>query len=324
MKSAKYLLLDTVTNFTSNQPPMRTLTRLVQLSIGILFAGATYAQDVPLGALPMQYNSSFAGEAHSPRVSSGVSYAYMNTSNYRDRFGSAFIAYDQFIPAVRSGIGITYGWDTHSIRPAPDFSQPTYQFSSNTISLAVAPKFSIGGKYTLSPSLDYSYNIRSLVDDGMTSLSGQYRSMGSRAALLFNSRRWYVGYTVGLFGWTDYPGETRTRFLSDRLFSFLQAGYTFQKNAESNFSFTPQLVVFIGGYTAQEMLDTFYGVYAINLNFRYRQLIWGVNNTGYHLGWQTERLRLMLSSNLGLAGNDRVTGANLTVRYIFSGTDNGW
>jgi hypothetical protein len=55
------------------------------------------------------------------------------------------------------------------------------------------------------------------------------------------------------------------------------------------------------------------------LNFRYKKIIWGVNTTGVHVGWQTDKLRIMLSDNLGYTRRDDPGyAANIALRYIFT------
>lgn len=81
---------------------------------GILLSSFSYAQEVPLGVLPMQFNSSFAGEAESPRISTNIGFRTPTPtnsflgSNYRSGWGFLTNAsYDQFIPAIRSGVGVS-------------------------------------------------------------------------------------------------------------------------------------------------------------------------------------------------------------------------
>jgi hypothetical protein len=57
---------------------------------------------------------------------------------------------------------------------------------------------------------------------------------------------------------------------------------------------------------------------AINLNFRYKQFIWGVNNTGVHLGWQNSRVRVMASTFTNAIEGDDDEGytGNFSLRYV--------
>ncbi len=55
-----------------------------------------------------------------------------------------------------------------------------------------------------------------------------------------------------------------------------------------------------------------------NLTFRYKQFIWGVNNTGLHAGWQSRLVKLMVSNNVTFETGVRWHhAANLSLRYVF-------
>jgi hypothetical protein len=54
-----------------------------------------------------------------------------------------------------------------------------------------------------------------------------------------------------------------------------------------------------------------------NLNFRYKKIIWGLNLTGVHVGWQTDRLRIVLSDSLDYLEREPGYAANIALRYIF-------
>jgi hypothetical protein len=148
-----------------------------------------------------------------------------------------------------------------------------------------------------------------------------------------------VGYSANLFDHLTHhlpndstyvePGSGFRKTLS----STLQAGYTFQQNAESRFSFTPQLAFAITKFASTRPQIQ---LQAYNFTFRYRQFIWGINGDGFrlnknadlsigsaHVGWQTGKLRLMLSSSTpALVRREpnsppyRYAG-NLSLRYVF-------
>jgi hypothetical protein len=123
---------------------------------GILLSFSCFAQfgnergTIPLGVLPMQYNGSFAGETGSARCSSNLGYTYYHPGSH---FNTA-ISYDQFIPTIRTGIGVTVG--TGRMQSGETIFN--YSTKDKGISLAIAPKLSIKGKFTISPSLDFTYN----------------------------------------------------------------------------------------------------------------------------------------------------------------------
>lgn len=301
---------------------------------GLLLPLLGYGQDVPvpLGVLPMQYNPSFAGEAGGPRISTNV-----RLRTGRGFYGKGYglhSSYDQFVPALRSGIGITVGYQqetsAYSLHSSPLNNIREYEYYSRNgyhASFAVAPKFSVKGKYTLSPSLDVAYNSENFsADQSLPRYYSDYYSIRSRAGLLFNTDRFYIGYSVYL---VDHYNQDTTRFNPDGrekgFTSHLQLGYTFERSATANFSFTPQLVFFIGAdsplYQQSENprhLLNYFGPVALNLNFRYKKFIWGLNNAGIHVGYQSDRTRIMLSNIVGQARRD-MPGytANLSFRYVF-------
>jgi hypothetical protein len=294
------------------------------------------AQDAPMGALPLQFNPAFAGEAGSPRISSSFVYRTLpewqpvpNTQmmvNYPYRMFGASIAYDQFVPALRSGVGIA---TSHTQGETPYYTSQVHSFS-----LAVAPKFSVGGKYTLSPSFDVEYGRlqQSHKEHPVVTWRGDFERhwVRSRAGVLFNTEKYYVGYSAVLLvgpPWR-YPYIGRKAGLYGIFLSHLQLGYTFRSTTGSKFSFTPQLALRIGEEGRYSPHSTRYvgsirgrgvGVEAFSLGCRYNRFLWGINNVGVHVGWQTERLRVMLTNNAGLIRRvDFIpyTG-NLSLRYVF-------
>jgi hypothetical protein len=277
-----------------------------------------YRQQVlaqPLGALPMQYNGGFAGEADSPRLSSNVGF-----TSARWTYGKGYhlaTSYDQFIPALRSGIGVSAHYQRTD---NAYYTANWYGFTA-----AVAPKISLGGKWTLSPSLDLSYQAgQSIVRDGLRGVNVETEGWRSRAGLLFNTSKFYVGYSVAVIDHLSirYANGVTKSGRPFRLTSYLQIGYTFQRSPESNFSFTPQLTLAIGSnhyssFTYDDRIGINY-FEAFHLNFRYKQFIWGVNNTGVHVGWQSSRFRIMSSNTFGIGGrNDGGYSGNVSLRYLF-------
>lgn len=113
----------------------------------------------------------------------------------------------------------------------------------------------------------------------------------------------------------------------------LQAGYTFQRSTESKFSFTPQIMVRAIGdrynhytnsdYFFEEFEYTFDRPYSLllryNLNFRYSKFIGGLNNAGVHVGFQNDRLRVMVTNRglLNFFQPGSSYNGNLSFRYVF-------
>jgi hypothetical protein len=289
----------------------------------LLLPFVAYGQEdweAPLGALPMQYNSSFAGETGSPRLSTvvGLQVHQNYTSGYR-----TYAAYDQFIPSIRSGVGLMIGYNYLRVG---DEQSGRYAYKGNGafFSLAVAPKFSMGGKVTLSPSLDVSLSpFRAHWSQAQVRNQSKGYRVGSRVGLLLNTEKFYVGYSVYLVNHfntrvendtTDFRGAGR----GERFESYWQLGYTFGRGTESKFSFTPQLVFYTGTdrYTVRRY--RLFSPVDFNLSLRYKKFICGVNATGVHIGWQTDKLRIIFSDNLQYTRRDDPGyAANIALRYIF-------
>jgi hypothetical protein len=301
---------------------MRTFLQASLVWSGILLSFAGYGQVIPLGALPMQYNPAFAGEAGGPRFN--LNAGLLTASRFRHNDYNLNTSYDHFIPAIRSGIGFSAGYYTSSV---PYIATEGYRFT-----VAVAPKFSLKGKYTISPSLDLTYGSSALSSNPPPgtleplNLNG-YHLLG-RAAVLVNSRKWYAGYSVDipLHNTYRYRLFGRNDISPERFTSYWQFGYTFQRSSESKFSFTPQ-IVFLTGTDRYNRYSRnsfrYFAPEAFSLNFRYGKFIWGANNAGFHVGVQTERVRVMLSNGFGRRGlvtsdglgDDAYTG-NISFRYM--------
>jgi hypothetical protein len=295
----------------------------------------------------MQYNPSFAGQVGGPRLSVNTGYdhrkfRYINAPPSSIKEYSLYTAYDQFIPAIRSGIGITAGVGSENQL----FNSVTLnnkgishdQKDRNTyVSVALAPKISLKGKYTLSPSVDISYfSLRSNIAYSSPDSGQIYREFNNlewqgRAGLLFNTSKLYIGYSVILFQYIRNPYTNTYLTLNSSFQSFLQMGYTFQRSSASKFSFTPQLVLSVHRYVNQRRAPFYIDIEAFILTFRYRQFIWGLNNQGIQLGWQTDKIRLKLTNGFGFSSrrssNSSYVG-NLSFRYILGSKDQkpgrGW
>lgn len=249
--------------------------------------------------------------------------------NKHDLF-STHTSFDHFVPAIASGIGISTSYYGNN----SDY----FEGGGYDISLAIAPKISIKGKYTLSPSVDISHgSLHSTYTIGYNTYERiedfKQEFIRSRLGLLFNTNRYYVGVSFFAFNKNDhaiYPGGIRSTYNLNpyKHLGAFQFGYTFQKSPESKFSFTPQLSIHLydENFTTDEGLIL--PVPYFNFNFRYTKYIMGVSNAGFHVGLQTEKLRLMVSNNFNLFqfgpsnlffGNGPIS--NLSLRYVFHKTD---
>lgn len=318
---------------------MRSLIKAGLIWTGILLSTFVYGQDhsigigpnEPLGTLPMRYISSFAGETGAARLNLYGHYTWRDIPNIRrENMYYAAMSYDQFIPALRTGIGFSaqrLNWQLDDLQTQPNYPAGI-EVNAYYLSLDIAPKFSIKGKYTLSPSINLNY----IASNSEADYFGGIEGFGSRFGIMWNTPKYYIGYSfngINNYHWhfnypVDMDGKVPYHFMS-----YLQAGYTFQKSKDSKFSFTPQLVLLVTHpYSSffNNALDRY--VQAFNFNFRYKTFIWGVNNAGIHLGFQNERFRLMLTNDVGYFDSNfnhtkqynldaRAYDGNIALRYIF-------
>jgi hypothetical protein len=269
------------------------------LSLAGLLAGTKVnAQDAGVGTLPMMYNGGFAGEAGTSRLASFSSFrrsifvqrSTLSTGRAKD-YGT-FLSYDFFLKKIRSGIGVTashYYSDDNYIR----------DFKNTSVALAISPKFSYNGKFTVAPFADFTFIHSTASDYREVSVSPPYEFKTTnyrgiaRAGLLVNSDHAYIGLSMEVW---QFKGTEEPTFRFDqpqgvfvRSFNaYLQAGYTFQRNPESKFSFTPQLVI---GHHRNNG-DNYTSIRDVSLCFRYQKLIWGGSRNGFMVGYQDKRLKL--------------------------------
>lgn len=304
---------------------MHALLKAGLLLAGCLLSLVAQGQEhlgVPLGVLPTQYNGSFAGEAGSPRLNTLAGVLY--NRHYVGGYG-AYVAYDQFIPALRSGVGVAAGHGRN--RYGGERFSPGHEGGGRGtyFSAAIAPKFSMGGKLTFSPSLDVLLNSvgTSFTRPQIGTQKSESTAIRSRVGLLLNTEKFYAGYSVLLLDRISTYREMdttswRTAGRTEKFTSYWQFGYTFGRGTKSKFAFTPQLVFTTGTRRYSRRGYVLFAPTDFNLNFRYKKIIWGGNMTGVHIGWQTDKLRIMLSDNLGYTRRDDPGyAANIALRYIF-------
>lgn len=285
----------------------------------------------PLGVLPMEYNSSFAGQAGSARLNTALGYSARGNLATRGHRGWDYaVSYDQFIPAISSGISVTgmrssstysFGSPTPTTPPYNYNPGQSSYFDINMISVAIAPKIPIRGKYTLSPGIDLNYHYADFQNAPFANVEEATFTKSiwqSRASLLFNTDKYYVGLSTFVLNpplGPEYNTIHLNRFVRNT--TYLQMGYVFRRSEESDFSFTPQIVL---GYGIPRRFTIYPSSgLGINLNFMYKQVSWGINNTGLHLGWQTNNFRIMASGNSLYGGPyGRITTGNISVRYIIN------
>lgn len=284
---------------------MRKLWITILFSFGNLLS--VFGQDI-LGGSPTIYNSSFAGSVSNARISSNVGFTYD-----KDEFGKStgytlVASYDNFFSAIGTGIGITAYKNNYTSTIAYRDINRKSESSYSGISLAIAPKISLKGKYTLSPSLDLNY-----IEQYHSSINDRTQNeLSSRAGILFNATNYYIGYSVNLFQSKDLYFNIFSYYSSS-----LQMGYSFQKSQDSRFAFTPQLVL-------PFYRNSGIGWPLFNLGIRYDHFLFGLVGdgmnylipTGLQIGWQKKGLRVLLSHVFTFNYN-----ADLSLRYIINEKD---
>lgn len=290
-----------------------TLKKVPLIIAFLLLILKVQAQEVPVpvGALPTQYNGGFAGEAGSFRVAN-FSYLKYYRYGYSGYEGSSsvtgtFISADHFLKKLSSGVALTAGLEGDG---------PSYK--GVFTSVAISPKFSFNGKYTIAPFANFSFR-RSEVNGILNNYDVKDYNLST--GFLINSGKAYMGISADILrnadfnvhGGTYHGNQDRLRFLTEMKYT-LQAGYTFQGTPESNFSFTPQLVISYERFkgvdyqTRQTRRWSYITLVDINLMFRYQKFVSGISSTGIVLGYQTNKFKVLLT-NLNtnwLKMNDRV------------------
>jgi hypothetical protein len=303
------------------------------------------AQIPPAGAIPTYYNGGFAGEAGALRISS---FSYASNERIDDvrtwNTLGTLISVDQFMPKLRSGFAFTASYEKN-------FRSDPFK----AMSLTISPKFSLKGKITIAPFVDltyWRYNNALYPIPGITPPVYENKSDANyfkvKTGFLINSTNGYFGISAQIFEQWDYnadEAEDPTRLFTNMKYNF-QAGHSFQRTPESDFSFTPQLVISYDRYSTSDSIGNkktngYIFIRDINLMFRYKKFIAGVSNNGLALGTGKFKLQVnnmyyaksrnglfnSLSDNTFLQTNSREYGANsysgsISLRYVFSKKQN--
>jgi|GEM_PF-1574909 len=258
----------------------------------LLYSTKIQAQRIPAGALPMNYNGGFAGEAGAPRVAAFSlfdygPFPYYGSDPYVLNRGS-FISVDNFVKKIRSGVGLTAGHQTND-----------HSYRSTSMSLAISPKFSHLGKYTFAPFADFSFGrTHYLMDPLYNPVHFVSDNFSFKSGFLLNSDKAYIGVSAEIL---RDGSRYAARFLENVEY-YLQAGYTFQRTPGSDFSFTPQLVLsyqridYERIWTYEPITVNWLRLVDLSLGFRHKKFIWGINNTGLMAGYQSDRFKLQVTN----------------------------
>lgn len=312
---------------------------IIRISLAILIvisSSTTYSQVLPVSLIPTENNGSFAGMSDQSRLIINNSHNSANISR-----PSFFASYDSFLKLLSTGVGISihnYDYSTNyvSFDNLIDESDPdqTDNFFNNTInyqhnyretvaSLSVAPKLSLKGKYTISPSLKFTYgqgNVR-LIRDDVQVYNRNLENVNVVAGIAVNTYRSYIGYSIMVYGQDKI--DFSKRYISNnppiigKYYSVLEGGHTFFRKNESRFTFTPQLAVFIYNFEGDETVSI--RKIKANARFKYSNILYGhsaglINGSSYvaaHIGWQNDNFRIIL--NLSSESNNFL---DVNLRFI--------
>jgi hypothetical protein len=268
--------------------------------------------------MPVQYNGSFAGSTGHSRINSAFMLESFQDANGRYEIFSlqSQASYDHFYPKLRSGLGITIKNTTYNFDN--NYRNWAEHFVLSSINLDFAPKFSIKGKYTISPSISLRY-FGDFIEYTTENVgldppleNGYNDGLSSRLGVLFNTDRYYIGFSFPLFR-TTFEDFNWSEFST-----FIQLGYTFQESEASKFSFTPQLLFNISPKTDEH--DVILNSVLYNIGFRYGQIFIGILGeddivpVGFQLGWQNNGWRIGSINQF----DDGTYSPGLSLRYIFN------
>lgn len=303
---------------------MKKFSIVLITSFVLAFPSIVFSQSyLPVGIMPMEYNSSFAGSAGNARISSNTYYRPLNDEYSQGSQFGFYASYDKFLPKLRSGIGFKTSGITSSYSGSYFDSDSKSKGRVFNFSVILAPKISVKGKYTISPSLELGYNNNyrhsTWQDKGIFRNWKDTRSgFTSMASILFNASNYYFGYMARIY-------QDKRSYYSDSdefdFYSAFQFGYSFQKSIDSKFSFTPQLVFPL--VANSRSFEWYWPAY--NLSFRYNHFIISAINQfntsypiGFQLGWQKNGWRILVSNEFKDVSREDQYTANLSLRYVFN------
>jgi len=165
------------------------------------------------------YNPSFAG------INGSSSFSTNFTDSDFDHFNpgvySFYFSYDTYLDSLRTGVGLI----AYLNKIIPDNGTSSY------IGAIYAPKFKLGKKFNLSPSLKpgYIHNRQNIVSTSEDTIAAKKDAFDLAAGLLLNSKRFYIGLSV------DHLFEPRINYLDNASVSLkrkyiAQFGYHYAKN----------------------------------------------------------------------------------------------
>lgn len=252
----------------------------------LLLATNLKAQDptfTQFNSVPLYFNPGFAGSIEQSRLA----LAYRN--QWSSIYQTFYLSYDQAISRIHGGAGIILNQDNSG-----GILNVFY------CGLVYAPKFNIRGKLSISPAIKIGYR-RQTIDlskltfgdmidprQGFTNLTNESlvnsrNNIDMNAGVVINTESYYIGIAA------DHINQPNTSFIKEGKSKLpvkyiAQLGYIYQKNDDSNFSFSPNILFQRHG--DEQLIQA-------NLSFRYKYAIVGIGftNTSYAamLGYYSKR-----------------------------------
>lgn len=258
-----------------------------------------------VNAIPTLYHPSFAGSTDQLRIATNniLDLDNFNTSGlnlYRTVINQNHLSVDKFIGKIHTGIGMGLRYSTLTDEGIP---RKADYLEGN---IAIAPKFSFRGKYTISPSLqitagklrdDFSYVDNGFAGPFVMHYPYTVRYICVKAGLMYNTKSFFIGaaciFTNKVYSTLTDPFRSNYSLTFLERLSFI-AGYTFRRSEESKFSFTPVLLFGLQPNYWNQFMSKEYHT-NIYFNFKYKKAIAGVDlHTNIMFGYEGEKVKIML------------------------------
>jgi len=283
-------------------------------TLTILFTSTiSFSQLLPVGFIPLERNGSFAGMADQGRLTLNVNQTFETSTKAYGYYAS----YDKFIKSLSTGIGLT----AYRFKYEPFLMSDSRQvYSGNRLELAIAPKLSVKGKYTVSPSVKVTYGTSHEFSTlGKEVIDRDLENFEVTTGLGLNTTKYYLGYAVRFFKKNEENLFTGEPFSTADFYSVLEGGYSFSGREDSKFSFTPQVAIHL--FSKNRVSD-----FDINVNARFQisNFIFGHTFRSYqstrqglfgaYIGFQRESFRAVLLF-------DSFRSLELNVRFLIPNKD---
>ncbi|MCR6641282.1 MAG: type IX secretion system membrane protein PorP/SprF [Sporocytophaga sp.] len=215
----------------------------------------------------------FAGYTSTKEGEGRMKGNYVNSFN-KESMPVLGFSYDNFISKLATGIGFFTSWNNSDERTRI----ANLNSSALKTGVVISPKVSLKGKYTIAPSIGLTYKHWrfALSDIYSYPINGKYDALNLSAGLLFNSERFYLGYSYyfvpfkGKDVYTFYEDKKQTHVFA-KMYGIVQTGFKYQRNKESKTSYSLQAAIRVDKYF--EGADLFNN---INFTVKHKSILFGV------------------------------------------------